>query len=561
MEITKEKFFELLVEPGHMTSEQLESVFKRVEETKQSPIDLIIEEGYISNENLGRTIADGFGYRFVDPHTENIEIETLSIIPEIVARAQQTIAYKEDATTVYITTTNPDNHAFISLLEKKTGKKIDVAFTTATGIFSALHEYKSNLRGRVKELVDELEENPRDEDGVINLVNLILEYAYDNGTSDIHIEPLHNSSMVRFRIDGVLHEAVSYPKSMHEKIVFRLKIMSRLRTDEHAANQDGRFEYQNDSIKFDVRVSIVPTTDGENVVMRLLTTESSHKTQLAELGYSPKHGVIVRNAISKPHGMILSVGPTGSGKSTTLYTLLQILNRPEVNVMTIEDPVEYDIQHVQQIPVNLKKNVTFATGLRSIVRQDPDIIMVGEIRDSETANIAVNAAMTGHLLLSTLHANDASTTFPRMIDLGVEPFLLASSLNLVISQRLVRRICDKCKESCFLTGEEKLLIEQTTEVHEKFNELSGNKPLDKVIIYRGKKCHDCNDTGYVGRVGIFEIFEINQELQTLIIQKASANIIEAKARSMGMDSMISDGIEKVFAGVTTLEEVIRSTKT
>lgn len=561
MEITKEKLSELLVDPGHLTSEQLETVCKHSDETKRSPIEIIVEEGLISNENLGRTIADGFGYRFVDPHTENINPETLSIIPESVARAQQIIAYDEDPTTVYVTTTNPDNHQLINLLEKKTGKKIDVAFTTASGIMSALHDYKSNLRERVKELVAELEKDPRNEDDVITLVNLILEYAYDNGTSDIHVEPLHNSSVVRFRIDGVLHEAVSYPKSMHEKIVFRLKIMSRLRTDEHAATQDGRFEYRTDAIKFDVRVSIVPTTDGENVVMRLLTTENSHTVQLTELGYSLKDAAIVKNAILKPHGMILSVGPTGSGKSTTLYTLLQMLNRPEVNVMTIEDPVEYDIQHVQQIPVNIKKNVTFVTGLRSIVRQDPDIIMVGEIRDSETANIAVNAAMTGHLLLSTLHANDASTTFPRMIDLGVEPFLLASSLNLVISQRLVRRICDKCKESYALTDEEKILINQNKEVLAKFDELSNGKSLDKIILYRGKKCPDCNQTGYVGRIGIFEIFEINQELQTLIVQKSSANVIETKAREFGMNSMMADGIEKVFRGMTTLEEVIRATKT
>jgi type II secretory ATPase GspE/PulE/Tfp pilus assembly ATPase PilB-like protein len=305
---------------------------------------------------------------------------------------------------------------------------------------------------------------------------------------------------------------------------------------------------------------MVPTTKGENVVMRLLVAESAHQSKLEDLGYSPKHANILRSAIMKPHGMVLSVGPTGSGKSTTLYTLLQMVNTPDVNVMTIEDPVEFNIDHIQQIPVNLKKNVTFATGLRSIVRQDPDIIMVGEIRDAETANIAVNAAMTGHLLLSTLHANDAATTFPRLIDLGVEPFLLASSLNIVIAQRLVRRICNRCRESYLLTPEEQLLVEHNPEIKKHLDKFSGNKPLAEVRLYRGGKCDDCNQTGYVGRIGIFEIFEIVQDLRTLIIAKSSADVITAKARELGMESMEADGIEKAFQGITTLEEIVRATK-
>jgi type IV pilus assembly protein PilB len=560
MEITKEILYRLLVEPGHITEEFLNIVFLKSEKTKKSPLQILVEDGYISDTNLGRTIADEFGYKFIDLSKEKIQKELLTIIPEPVARKQKTIAYHTDDTTVYVASVHPDNHEFFQLLSKKTGKRIDVTYATYLGMNSALHSYKSDLRLRVQKLVDILEKNPKDESGIIELVNLILEYSYDSGTSDIHIEPLENSSIVRFRIDGILHEVVSYPKPLHERVIFRIKIISRLRTDETAATQDGRFEFDTNTIKFDVRVSIVPTVHGENVVMRLLKSEGAHQVKLTELGYSRKDAETIMRAIEKPHGMILSVGPTGSGKSTTLYTLLQLLNTPDINIMTLEDPVEYNIENIQQIPLNLKKNLTFANGLRSIVRQDPDIIMVGEIRDGETASIAVNAAMTGHLLLSTLHANDAATTFPRLIDLSVEPFLLASSLNIVIAQRLVRRICDKCRESYSITPEEKMVIEQSEELTTKAKEL-GSKELSDIRFYRGRKCDDCNQTGYRGRIGIFEIFEINQEIRSLVVQKASSDVIEKTARKFGMNSMAADGLDKVFQGITTLEEVILATKT
>ncbi|MBP9821747.1 MAG: type II/IV secretion system protein [Candidatus Pacebacteria bacterium] len=561
MIIDRELLQRLLVEPGHITATQLDSVVGKSEQTHKHLLQILVEDGYISDTNLGRTIADNFGYKFIDLTQEVIPRDLLLIIPEAVAREQHIVAYYEDTTVVHVATTQPDNYELIQFLKKKTGKHVDVSYATYLGISEALRSYKSDLRLQVQKLVDTLEQDPRNESSIIELVNLILEYSYDSGTSDIHIEPLENSSIVRFRIDGVLHEVVSYPKTLHEQVIFRIKIMSRLRTDEHAATQDGRFEYKKDSIKFDVRVSLVPTVQGENIVMRLLTSEGAHQVNLHDLGYSDNHAAILKRAIEKPHGMILSVGPTGSGKSTTLYTILQMLNTPDVNIMTIEDPVEYNIENIQQIPVNLKKNVTFSTGLRSIVRQDPDIVMVGEIRDAETAGIAVNAAMTGHLLLSTLHANDASTTFPRLIDLGVEPFLLASSLNIVIAQRLVRRICDKCRESYPITPEEKLVIEQSAELTIKIQELSKGKSLSDIRFYRGRKCDDCNNTGYRGRIGIFEILEINQDIRSLIVQKSSADVIETKARELGMHSMASDGLEKIFQGVTTLEEVILATKT
>ncbi|OHA59545.1 MAG: hypothetical protein A2589_01635 [Candidatus Vogelbacteria bacterium RIFOXYD1_FULL_46_19] len=560
MIVSNEQLNSLLVKPGHLTEEQLGRALTRATELKQSVLEVLVKDGYISDDHLGQTLADSLGLRFVSLHEMVIDKNLLQIIPEAVASSQQVVVYNEDDERVAVATTNPNNYEFFELLEKKTGKRVDVALTTAGSIGAALRGYKSDRRERAEQLVQSLTKQETSEEGIIELVNLVMEYAYDNGASDIHIEPLEESSSVRFRIDGILHEILTYPKPLHEKIIFRLKIMSRLRTDEHAATQDGRFEYAANQIKFDVRVSVVPTTRGENVVMRLLTTESAHKVNLSDLGYSPAYEEMIKKAILKPHGMILSVGPTGSGKSTTLYTLLQLLNSPEVNVMTIEDPVEYNIEHIQQIPVNVKKNVTFSTGLRSIVRQDPDIIMVGEIRDTETANIAVNAAMTGHLLLSTLHANDAATTFPRLIDLGVEPFLVASSLNIVIAQRLVRRICDKCRESYVLPAEEQLVINQNPELLAAAVELSGGKAVTDIRLYRGRKCDDCNQTGYQGRIGIFEVFEMNEELRSLVIQKASAGTIEQAARAEGRSSMAVDGLRKAFQGITTLAEIIRVTK-
>lgn len=397
MNFTRETFEQILVNPGHLTKDQLDRVFSIAKEKNISPVHVISELGFLSDEHLAEIIADSIGLRFVDLSREVINKETITLIPEIVARSQKIIAYRSTDTTVYVASSEPENYEFVKLLEKKTGKTVEMAYTTEKGITDALRSYKSDLRVRVQELVSILEKDQHDESSIIKLVDLILEYAYNNGTSDIHIEPLADSSIVRFRIDGILHEVVAYPKALHEKIIFRIKIMSRLRTDEHAATQDGRMEVKMETGKFDVRVSMVPTTNGENVVMRLLTADTDHRSRLEDLGFSVHDTAIIRNAISKPYGMILSVGPTGSGKSTTLYALLQILNNPEVNVMTIEDPVEFNIDHVQQIPVNTKKNVTFATGLRSIVRQDPNIIMVGEIRDTETAGIAINAAMTVQL--------------------------------------------------------------------------------------------------------------------------------------------------------------------
>ncbi len=559
IKITKEKLKELLVRPGHISEEQFNSLAKESEQKKISLEDLIVEKGLISDENLGKTIADGLGYRFIDLKKRKIQDRFIKIIPEIVAFSQEAIIFDQTNGILKLATTNPENYEFIKLLEKKTGLQIEIYYTTSLGIKEALKYYKSDLKQQAEALIQDLEAHPQNEENIIKLVNLFLEYAYDNRASDIHIEPLRDKTSVRFRIDGVLHEVLEYPLHLHERVVFRIKIMARLRTDEHKAPQDGKFEYKKDETIFDVRVSILPVTDGENVVLRILGKYSRSFT-LENLGLLESDLEKIKRAITKPYGMVLAVGPTGSGKTTTLYAILQILNKPQVNIMTIEDPVEYDIEHVQQTQVNPKKNLTFATGLRSIVRQDPDIIMVGEIRDKETADIAVNAAMTGHLLLSTLHSNDAATTFPRLIDMGIEPFLVASSVNLIIAQRLVRRICEKCRMSYSLTEKELELLQKESYLAELIRNISKKEDISKITFYKGAGCKACGGTGYSGRIGIFEVIEVVEEIRPLIIQKASSDVINEKAKELGMISMIHNGILKVFQGITTLEEIIRVTK-
>ncbi|MBU2263501.1 Flp pilus assembly complex ATPase component TadA [Patescibacteria group bacterium] len=559
VEINNDKLKDLLVPPGHISESDFDNAVQEAEIKKIPLTSVLVEKGLISDEHLGKAIADAFDYNFIDLKKAKIPNELLDIIPEIVVRSQQAVAFELKGNVLRIATTQPENYEFFKLLEKKSGYEIEIYYATAFGIEEALKYYKSDLGLRVKKIIEKLEKNSQAEEEIVNLVNLFLEYAHDNKASDIHIEPLNNIVSVRFRIDGVLHEVANYPISIHEKIVFRIKIMSKLRTDEHAASQDGRFDYKVGSNVFDVRVSIMPVTDGENVVLRLLS-ERSRRLSLEDLGLWEADFKKVKRAASKPYGMLLAAGPTGSGKTTTLYALLQILNKPEVNIMTIEDPVEYDVERVQQTQVNAKKNLNFATGLRSIVRQDPDIIMVGEIRDNETADIAINAAMTGHLLLSTLHANDAATAFPRLIEMGIEPFLVASSVNVIIAQRLVRKICEQCRKSYFLSKEELKMIKSEPQLLNIIQKVSGEKDISKIRFFKGGGCKVCNNVGYSGRTGIFEVMEVNDDVRPLIVQKTSSDIIEKKAGETGMTSMLYDGIMKVFQGVTTLDEVIRVTK-
>lgn len=379
------------------------------------------------------------------------------------------------------------------------------------------------------------------------ILQQIFEDAYIYQASDVHFEPYPKYVVVRFRIDGVLHEAGAIPKKHYENILNRIKVQSRLRIDEHFAAQDGSMRFEKGGMFFDLRTSIVPTIEGEKVVLRMIANHVQG-FDMSNLGMSSKHQKMLEEVARKPFGMILVTGPTGSGKTTTLYGLLKLLHGPEVNITTIEDPVEYKFVGINQIQVNPQMNLTFAKSLRSIVRQDPDVILVGEIRDEETAEIAVNAALTGHLLLSTFHANDAASTFPRLLDMKVEPSLLASTIEVVIAQRLVRRICSSCRHSVKFTKKE---------IAEKFSGAEKFFQNEEITLYAGKGCSACGGTGYQGRAAIFEFIRATPELKNLILKNPSTKEISALAKKQGSESLFEDGIEKVKNGTTTLEELVR----
>ena len=386
-----------------------------------------------------------------------------------------------------------------------------------------------------------------DSHSITDLVALIVKKAWESSASDIHIDPQPSSVLIRYRIDGVLHDVLSLKKELHPLIISRIKVLAGLRTDEHFMAQDGRFKVIEGTNEIDLRVSIIPTYHEENVVMRLLVGEA-RALDLVELGFSARDLDILQRYIKKPYGMILATGPTGSGKTSTLYSILKILNSRNVSIVTIEDPIEYSVAGVTQIQVNTQTNLTFAAGLRSIVRQDPNIIMVGEIRDEETSGIAINAAMTGHLLLSTIHTNDAATTLPRLLDMGAEPFLIASTVNIAIGQRLVRRLCEKCRSQYTLTREETASL----------SAVIPNELLKKYkSFWKENGCSTCNNTGYTKRSGIFEVLEVTEPIRRLIMRRANADEIRVAAKQGGMTTMLEDGFNKAVAGVTSIAEILR----
>jgi type IV pilus assembly protein PilB len=383
---------------------------------------------------------------------------------------------------------------------------------------------------------------------IIALVDCLVAEAQESGASDVHIDPSVEGIRVRFRIDGVLQEVFKFPNDIHNEVISRIKVIAGLRTDEHQATQDGRFRIVlPSSATVDVRISIMPTYHGENVVLRLLSDHTDSFT-LDHLGFSPGDQEKIRRAAKKPTGMILSTGPTGSGKTTTLYTLIKMLSTPEVSIITIEDPIEYSVGGIEQIQVSPHNGLTFAQGLRSILRQDPNIIMVGEIRDSETASIAVNTALTGHLLLSTLHTNDAATTLPRLLDLRVEPFLIASTVSIAIGQRLVRRLCAHCKEEYTLTDAERKNLSEM---------LPKGIIETQKTLFKGTGCEKCHSTGFSGRIGVNEVLVMDNEIRDAMLRKASASEIKDIAIRNGMTPMLQDGCQKAFQGMTTITEVLR----
>ncbi len=402
---------------------------------------------------------------------------------------------------------------------------------------------------KVKERIDKILSMPENEISIINLVDGLMEYSFLTRASDIHLEPVEDKLIARLRVDGILHDVFSFPKGIHSGIITRIKVLGGMRTDEHQAAQDGRFRVSitDPARQFDVRVSIIPTYYGENAVLRLLA-EQTQISKLDDLALTEADKSKIRKAVKKPYGMILATGPTGSGKTTTLYTILKEVNTREVSVITVEDPIEYSLEGIDQIQVNPRTGLTFAAGLRSILRQDPNIIMVGEIRDQETASIAVNAALTGHKLLSTLHTNDSATTLPRLLDMGVESFLVASTVNIAIGQRLVRMVCQHCKTKKKITDAE----------FESLKEFLPPEILDNHReFYFGKGCSECGDGGYFGRMGIYEVLEVNDFIREAIIRRADASEIKKIAIKNGRTTLLEDGFRKAVGGFTTIEEILR----
>lgn len=561
MNITPEKLKQLLVPPGYVSEADFTTALSEAKDKKRDIEEVLVDKDLIKDEQLGEVIAEALGWTFLKLSQERIDDDIVRLIPELVAKSQGVTAIDRTTEGIRLAMVHPDDIATKHLIEKRLGEPVVPYYVTRRDLEIALDRYRPSLSDAFQGLLERARGTALSREQydqlVVETVDLLLNYAYQNRASDIHLEPYAKEALCRFRIDGILHDVLHLPRDLFDLVLIRIKILSRLPTDEHRAAQDGRFQFKAGEEGVDVRVSIVPVSHGENVVMRILSA-NSRQFGLSDLGLSDSDLEKVKRAIKKPHGMALVTGPTGSGKTTTVYAVLKILNTRGVNIATIEDPVEYDIEGVSQIQVNLKTNLTFAKGLRSIVRQDPDIIMVGEIRDEETASIAVNSAMTGHLVLSTLHANDAATTLPRLLDMGIEPFLLASTVNVAIAQRLVRKICSACRVSYLLTNEEKKLIAAEPSLNERLHKETKN--FSSLRLYRGPGCKVCGRTGYQGRIGIFEVLEMNENIRPLIIERAASDVIMAAARRQGMTTMLEDGVAKVLNGITTLAEVVRVTR-
>lgn len=553
---------------------ELDKILREAKKREKGYLDYLIEKKIINSATFYEKAAQFFNVPFVNLKDQIIRKDILMNIPEPIATTHKIISFDSDEKNLKIATLDPKDLETFEFIKKKTGRNIEIYLTTPENIEEILKQYHKSLKAEFDTLAKDKAERADGENlkklaedlPIIRIVDTLLEYAVFEDASDIHIEPEEKNILVRYRIDGILRNVMTLPKSVQSGIIARIKILANLKVDEHRLPQDGRIKIKTKEHKVSFRVSIIPTYDGEKIVMRLLK-ESAQILSLEQLGLQPSGLKIVKRNISKPHGMTLVCGPTGSGKTTTLYTILNILNTPEVNISTIEDPIEYRMSRINQSQVNTKIGFTFALGLRAFLRQDPDIIMVGEIRDQETAEIAVHAAMTGHLVLSTLHTNDAITALPRLQEMGIASFLISSTVNLIIAQRLVRKICTNCIQSYNL---EKQTIEELkkyldiqnimeTMEREKII-LDAKKGLESLLFYKGKGCKQCDYTGYKGRIGMYETLEITEEMSELILKKADKSKIKTHAKKQGMLTIVEDGFIKAKNGITTIEEVLRVTK-
>lgn len=630
MKIKNDVLKEILVAYKTLPEDKIETAVSASKQSGTPLLQVLINKKYLTEKEIFEVFSKYLKIPFVDLDDVQAPKELLAKLPEKVAQKYKAVVYGEDDGHLKIAMEDPTDFQSVQFIEKILDYKIQLHLASPKGIATILEQYKGGLSTEITKAMksDEEEEEGKDElkgeesqedvkeiveeAPVAKAINIILEYAVNSRASDIHIEPREGYVHIRFRIDGVLRDTMSLPRQILSSLVSRIKILSNLRIDEHRIPQDGRIKIDVGGRKIALRVSTLPIMDGEKVVMRILD-EGTRAATIEELGFKGAAMDIIKRSLKKPHGMTLVTGPTGSGKSTTLYSLLSSLNTIGVNISTVEDPVEYRIQGINQTQVNPKVGMTFASGLRALLRQDPDVIMVGEIRDAETAEMAIHAALTGHIVLSTLHTNNASGTLPRLLDMGAEPFLIASTVNCVIAQRLVRKVCPNCKEAYAPTEEaitelkkdfgltkmflgskpekekEKQSVSSTerkimpsheislekksilTEIAEDPTILNrGIKETGKshpkashsldLVLYRGKGCSKCEQTGYLGRMGIFEVLEVNDDIGDMIIKRVSSEEIQGKAIENGMLTMKQDGFLKALEGFTTVEEVIRVTK-
>lgn len=575
MYIEEKKLKNFMIDSGLVSEADIEAAEIFIESHPNQTIsDFLVSEGKISDDDLKRVQAYLLGIPFIDISVQKIPIDVLSIIPEPIARSRNIVAYKKDDNNLEVAMLDTDDLSSVDFIKKKTGLTILPRLTSTNSIKSALIQYQKSLKADFGDLIkketDSLKtigENGSEKDllsvaqdlPVIRIVDTLLKHAILQNASDIHIEPQEDSLLVRYRVDGLLHDAMTLPKSSGLSITARIKVLASLKIDEKRLPQDGRFKIDLDGEKVSFRVSILPTYYGEKTVMRILR-EGGGGFTLESLGFHGEGLEKIYEATKQTTGLILTTGPTGSGKSTTLYTLLDILNTPDVNISTVEDPVEYQMKRVNQTQVKPDIGFSFAEGLRSLVRQDPDIIMVGEIRDGETAGLAVNAALTGHLVLSTLHTNSAAGTVPRLIDMGAQPFLLVSTLRVIIAQRLVRKL-GKEKEKYNLSAAGIKSLAKSVDLDKVMKVLKDEKIVDpnatweNIPFYKPKSANE--EEGFSGRIGIHEILKVTPTIQEMIISGKPAEEIEKQARAEGMMTMLEDGIYKAVRGVTTIEEVLR----
>ena len=526
-------------------------------------IDTLLSKRIVSEDDILKAKSSIYHIRSVALEGRGISPEILTFIPEPVARKYVLIPFDLNKVTseLSVAMVDPMDLPLLDFLEQKSGKKILAFLGKKTEIIQKIdEEYSQGLSVEVSEAIKETAQEVKTVDSssisqiikeapIAKIVSTILDYAVKSRASDVHIEPQETRTRVRYRIDGILHEKLALPQSVHDAVVSRIKILSEMKIDEKRIPQDGRFNFKMGNDEVDLRVSTLPTVHGEKVVMRLLK-KTGGIPSLQDLGFAGPSLKNLEMAITRPHGIILVTGPTGSGKTTTLYSILSRLNTAKVNIVTLEDPVEYEIIGINQVQINPIAGLTFASGLPSFLKQNPNIILVGEIRDSETTNLAIQAALTGHLVFSTLHTNNASTAIPRLLDLGAEPFLIVSVLNAVEAQRITRKICATCKES-YTPAPEVIL-----DFKSKLGPLLTKKDSE-IVLYKGKGCKECNLTGYLGRTGIYETIMITPAIAKLIVERQGAAAIEKKAVEEGMITMIQDGYLKVLSGITTIEEVLR----